>query len=61
MALTVEDFLARRTRALVWDARAAKKMAPRVARLMAKELGRDQAWQVKQVEAFQALADQYLP
>ena len=61
MALSVEDFLARRTRALVWDARAAKKMAPRVARLMAKELDRDQAWQVKQVEAFEALADQYLP
>jgi glycerol-3-phosphate dehydrogenase len=61
MALTVEDFLARRTRALVWDARAAKKMAPRVARLMAKELGRDAAWREKQVETFEALADQYLP
>jgi glycerol-3-phosphate dehydrogenase len=61
MALTVEDVLARRTRALVWDARAAKKMAPRVARLMAKELGRDEAWRVKQVDAFEALADQYLP
>jgi glycerol-3-phosphate dehydrogenase len=61
MALTVEDFLARRTRALVWDARAAKKMAPRVARIMAKELGRDNAWRAKQEEAFEALADQYLP
>jgi glycerol-3-phosphate dehydrogenase len=61
MALTVEDFLARRTRALVWDARAAKKMAPRVARLMAKELGRDEAWRDEQVEAFETLADQYLP
>ena len=61
MALTVDDFLSRRTRALVWDARAAKKMAPRVARLMAKELGRDEAWPAKQVEAFEALADQYLP
>ena len=61
MALTVDDFLARRTRALVWDARAAKKMAPRVARLMARELGRDNAWRQRQVEAFQALADDYLP
>lgn len=61
MALTVEDFLARRTRALIWDARAAKRMAPRVASLMANELGRDAAWQASQVEAFQALADQYLP
>jgi glycerol-3-phosphate dehydrogenase len=61
MALTVDDFLSRRTRALVWDARAAKKMAPRVARLMAKELGRDEAWQAKQVEDFEALVDLYLP
>jgi len=61
MALTVEDVLARRTRALVWDARAARQMAPRVARLMATELGRDDAWEVGQVEAFQALANQYLP
>jgi len=28
---------------------------------MAKELGRDMAWREKQVETFQALADQYLP
>ena len=61
MTLTVEDFLARRTRALVWDARAAKKMAPEVARLMARELGRDEAWRARQVETFQALADEYLP
>ena len=61
MAMTVEDVLARRTRALVWDARAAKRMAPRVARLMAKELGRDTAWRDEQSRAFQDLADQYLP
>jgi glycerol-3-phosphate dehydrogenase len=61
MAFTVEDFLGRRTRALVWDARAAKEVAPRVADLMAKELGRDAAWQHEQVETFRALADQYLP
>ena len=61
MAMTVEDFLARRTRALVWDARAAQKMAPRVARLMAKELGRDTAWRDEQTRAFEDLADHYLP
>jgi len=36
-------------------------MAHRVARLMAKELGRHEAWQATRVEAFQALADRYLP
>jgi hypothetical protein len=43
------------------DARAARQMAPRVAHLMASEMGRDDAWQAGQVEAFQALADHYLP
>jgi glycerol-3-phosphate dehydrogenase len=61
MALTVEDVLARRSRALLWDARAAREVAPRVAELMAEELGRDQAWQREQVESFRALAGGYLP
>ncbi len=60
MARTVEDVLARRTRALFLDARAAIEMAPKVARLMAGELGRDAAWEQEQVAAFTALAHQYL-
>ncbi|MDX1674933.1 MAG: glycerol-3-phosphate dehydrogenase C-terminal domain-containing protein, partial [Longimicrobiales bacterium] len=59
MARTVEDVLARRTRALLLDARAAAEVAPRVAELMAAELGRDGAWQAQQVEAFRELADGY--
>lgn len=59
MACTIEDVLARRTRALFLNARAAIAMAPRVAELMAKELGRDAPWQAKQVEAFQQLARGY--
>ena len=43
MARTVEDVLARRTRALFLNARAAAAMAPEVARLMAGELGWDAA------------------
>ena len=39
MARTVDDVLARRTRALFLNARAAIEMAPAVARLMAAELG----------------------
>ena len=61
MARTVDDILARRTRALPLDARAAIDMAPAVARLMARELGRDAAWQHAQVESFRSLARGYLP
>ena len=59
MARTVEDVLARRTRALFLDARAAIEMAPETARLLARELWRDDAWQTQQVEAFRALAAGY--
>ena len=38
MARTVEDFLARRTRMLLIDAKAAIETAPVVAKLMSKEL-----------------------
>ena len=60
MARTVEDVLARRTRALFLNARAAMDMAPETARLLARELGRDDAWQARQVDAFRALAAGYL-
>jgi glycerol-3-phosphate dehydrogenase len=59
MARSVEDVLARRTRALFLNARAAMAMAEPVARLLAGELGRDTAWASAQVEAFLALAAQY--
>ena len=59
MARTVEDVLARRTRALFLNASAACAMAPRVAALMAVELGRDAAWQAREVRAFHSLAEQY--
>jgi glycerol-3-phosphate dehydrogenase len=59
MARTVEDVLARRMRALFLNARAAIEMAPAVAGLMARELGRDEEWQRDQVERFTALAQNY--
>jgi len=59
MARTVEDALARRTRALFLNAQAASAVAPRVAALMARELRRDEAWQSQQVKAFQELARNY--
>ena len=60
MARTVEDVLARRTRALFLNARAAIDMAPVVGQLMGQELGRDGAWTAAQVASFEALANRYL-
>lgn len=61
MARTVEDVLARRCRVLFLDAAAACAMAPEVAAILGRELGRDAAWQARQVAAFTILARQYLP
>jgi glycerol-3-phosphate dehydrogenase len=60
MARTVDDVLARRTRALILDARAAIEAAPRVAAIMAQDLGRDEAWQRDQVDAFTTMAAAYV-
>jgi glycerol-3-phosphate dehydrogenase len=60
MAMTIEDILSRRTRALLLDAKASVEMAPEVARLMAEELGEDNAWQKKQVDEYIELAKDYI-
>lgn len=59
MARTVEDVLARRSRALFLNARAAMRMAPAVARLLARELGHDDDWQRRQIDVFNLLAAHY--
>ena len=59
-ARTVEDVLARRTRALLLDAQASIEAAPYVAQLLAQELGFDQVWQEAQARQYQALARGYL-
>jgi glycerol-3-phosphate dehydrogenase len=61
MARTLEDALARRTRALFLDARAAVEMAPAAAEILARELGQDAAWEREQIAAFEKLAEGYLP
>lgn len=60
MARSVEDALARRTRCLFLDARAAMDMAPAAASILARELRRDAAWESAQVTAFRELASGYL-
>ncbi|MEO6848364.1 MAG: glycerol-3-phosphate dehydrogenase C-terminal domain-containing protein, partial [Chthoniobacterales bacterium] len=58
-ARSVEDILARRTRALFLDAHAAIEMAPRVAEWMAQELKRDASWKDSQFQQFLSLAKGY--
>ncbi|MCC8034404.1 MAG: glycerol-3-phosphate dehydrogenase/oxidase [Rikenellaceae bacterium] len=60
MAETVEDVLARRFRALFLDARASIDMAPEVAGIMAREMGRDQKWIDEQVDSYNQDAQGYL-
>ncbi|HZZ76380.1 MAG TPA: glycerol-3-phosphate dehydrogenase/oxidase, partial [Puia sp.] len=60
MARQIEDVLARRTRALFLDARAAMAMAPHVAHLMAEELNKDESWEKEQILSFNSIAKNYL-
>ncbi len=60
MARTVEDVLARRTRALLLDAQESIAMAPAVAAQMAQELGQDEAWIGRQISDYTQLAQGYL-
>jgi len=60
MARTVEDVLARRTRSLFLDAKSSIEAAPLVAELLAKELGKNGAWQKQQIKDFEEIASKYL-
>lgn len=60
MAMTVEDVLSRRTRALLLDAKASVEMAPEVARLMAQEMDKNKDWEDDQVQQYTELADNYI-
>ena len=57
MARTIQDVLARRTRSLLLDAKAALRAAPAVASLMALELGRSQSWIDGQIAEFKTLVE----
>ncbi|GGH14527.1 glycerol-3-phosphate dehydrogenase/oxidase [Silvibacterium dinghuense] len=61
MARTLDDVLARRLRGLFLNTKATLNMAPTAARLMAQELGRDVAWEQKQITEFEKIAQAYLP
>ncbi len=60
MARTIEDVLARRTRALFLDARASIEMAEEVAELMARELKYKYSWVKDQLKSYKELAAGYI-
>lgn len=60
MARTLEDCLARRVRTIQLDANEAISIAPKVATIMAAELGKDKKWESSQVDAFTKLASMHL-
>ncbi|MCD2424271.1 glycerol-3-phosphate dehydrogenase/oxidase [Niabella pedocola] len=60
MARTVEDVLARRTRALLLDARESIRISGAVANIMARALDKDERWEKEETERFNGLAQQYI-
>ena len=60
MAMTVEDVLARRSRALFLNAETTLALAPKVAKIIAEEAGHNQDWFDQQIKEFNALAQNYL-
>lgn len=60
MARTIEDVLSRRTRALFLDAKESRRIAPRVAAIMARELNESEEWQVAQLAAFNKMSEKYM-
>lgn len=60
MARTVDDVLSRRSRCLLFDAKASIEASPKVASVLAAELGRDQVWEEQQKADFAAISRGYL-
>lgn len=60
MARTVEDFLARRTRALFLNAKESVRIAPVVAAIMSIELHKNDTWAEDQLAEYTAVAKNYI-
>jgi glycerol-3-phosphate dehydrogenase len=61
MCMTVEDFLSRRTRQLLLDAKTAIEIAPTVAAIMAKKMNKEESWVKEQINNFNDIAKHYAP
>jgi glycerol-3-phosphate dehydrogenase len=60
MTRSVEDFLARRRRILLLDARKSIQLAPSIAKIIGKELGKNRRWINNQLDQYTKLAERYL-
>jgi len=60
MARTVEDFLARRRRLLLLDAKKSMHITPDVAKIMALEMRKSEKWIKHQLADYRELAQGYL-
>jgi glycerol-3-phosphate dehydrogenase len=60
MARTPDDVLSRRSRSLLFDAKAAREAAPRVCEILAEELGKDEEWTKNQLRDFNEMSLGYL-
>ncbi|HLG38093.1 MAG TPA: glycerol-3-phosphate dehydrogenase/oxidase [Chitinophagaceae bacterium] len=61
MCMTVEDFLSRRTRCLLLDAKESIEVSPLIAGMMAEEMNKDNTWIQEQISSFKSIAKNYLP
>jgi len=59
MAKTLEDVLSRRTRCLLIDAKESIRIAPLIAKIMARELNFGENWEEQQIKLFLDLASNY--
>ncbi|MFC1556594.1 glycerol-3-phosphate dehydrogenase/oxidase [candidate division KSB1 bacterium] len=60
MAVNISDFLSRRSRALLLNAKASVEIAPDVAEIMMKELKKNRKWKKNQVDNYKKLAYNYV-
>ena len=60
MSIHIEDVLARRVRCLFLDAKETLKIAPKVARIMASALQKDDQWISKELNKFNTITQNYI-
>lgn len=60
MARTPDDVLSRRSRSLLFDAKAAREAAEKVCEILREELGKDQDWVEQQLQDFDEMSLGYL-
>ena len=59
MAVTLEDILARRTRCLFLDAYETEKISLKVAKIMSKEMKKDDLWIREELKKFNVILKKY--